>query len=270
MQTKLSELAPLMIGSTIIILLLTSLIVTYLFINQKRKLRYVHQLTTLKNTYDRELLQTKLEIQDETLKTVSRELHDNVGTIVSIALVHVKTIIPGIEEKQQQKMNEISGLLNEAIDTLRDISKSINSDNIARYGWLHCFNQEVERIRKTKMFTITTEVAGVEFLLESSSQLILFRLLQEALTNIIKHAEAREVNVKIMFSGEQLRILLADNGKGFDSNRSPEGSGLRNMQARAAMMPASLAIYSIPGTGTTIEFDYRKNDTKKESKYTAS
>jgi two-component system NarL family sensor kinase len=264
MQTKLSEVALLMVGSTMIILLLTSLIITYMFINQKRKLRHVHELNDLKNSYDREILQTRLEIQDQTLKTISRELHDNVGTIVSIALVHVKSMIPVENEREQQKVAEVSGLLNEAIDTLRDISKSINSDNITRDGWLHGFLLELDRVRKIKLFEISSSVEGTGFDLEPSKQLILFRLLQEAMNNIVKHAEAKRVDVKVSFSGNRLSIVIRDNGKGFDHTGSlTDGSGIRNMQARAAMLPALLNIHSIQGNGTTVEFIYEKDPFQK-------
>lgn len=264
MQTKLSEIALLVMGSTMIILLLTSLIIAYLFINQKRKLRHAHEMNDLKNTYDKEILQTRLEIQNQTFQTISRELHDNVGTIVSIALVHVKSMTPGINEQEQQKVTEVTGLLNEAIDTLRDISKSINSDNITRDGWLHSFLTELDRVRKIRLFEITSSVKGEPFELEASNQLILFRLLQEAMNNIVKHAEASEVDVDVLYAGGKLNIVIKDNGKGFDNkNTAMHGSGLRNMQARAAMLPATLNIDSITGEGTTIKFVYSKDSFEK-------
>jgi signal transduction histidine kinase len=220
----------------------------------------------LKNTYDKEILQTRIEIQNQTFQTISRELHDNVGTIVSIALVHVKSMVPGINEQEQQKVTEVTGLLNEAIDTLRDISKSINSDNITRDGWLHSFLVELDRVRKIRLFEITSSVKGEAFELEASNQLILFRLLQEAMNNIVKHAEAKNVDVQVVYSGDKLTIMISDDGRGFDKkDTATNGSGLHNMQARAAMLPASLSIDSAPGKGTAVDFVYSKDLLEKKA-----
>lgn len=258
MPGKLSEVTLILIGSTLIIIMLISLVVTALFINQKRKFRHSNQLSILKNDFDKELLKTQLEIQAQTLETISRELHDNIGTIISIALAHIKTFTGINNQQEHQKVREISILLNEAMDTLRDISKSINPANIKNLGWLKSFYAELERIQKTKLFVIDSRIEGEPFTIEESKQIILFRILQEALNNIVKHSEASIIKTRILFSDNEFRISLSDNGKGFTNKLFSEGSGVRNMKARAAMIPAILEIESVPDTGTSITLSYTK------------
>ncbi len=248
-----------LVASTLIILILISLIVTSLFIQQKRKFRHNNEMTSLKNAYDQEILKTQLEIQLQTFETISRELHDNIGTLISIALVHVKTLALK-DYQQEQKVMEVDALLNEAMDTLRDISKSMNPENIKRLGWLKSFDAELEKIRKTKLFTVESIVEGEPFKIEETKQIILFRILQETLNNIVKHSEASTIKTHIQFYRNELKIMVSDNGKGFADNISLEGSGVNNMKARAAMLPATLNIQSQSGKGTIINIAYLKGD----------
>lgn len=246
MPDKLSEIVLILVGSTMIILTLTSLVITTLVISRKRKFRHEMEIADLKNEYERELLRTQLEIQSQTFETISRELHDNVGTLLSIALVHVNAATPN---------SEVETLINEAMDILRDISRSLNPDSINRMGWQKSLLNELQRIDRSNRFNIKTSVAGEPVELEPSRQIILFRILQEAINNIVKHAAATEVSVDIGYDRGQTTIRVSDNGKGISTplNGKPaQGSGLQNMRARAAMLPAELIIDSEPGKGTTI------------------
>lgn len=256
MQDKLSEVTLILVGTTLIIVMLISLVITSLFINQKRKFRHTNEMANLKNAFDKELLKTQLEIQSQTLETISRELHDNVGTIISIALVHIKTLAENHNKQEQQKIVEANSLLNEAMDTLRDISKSINPENIKKSGWLKSFYGELERIKKTKLFAVDSSIDGDPFNIEESKQIILFRILQEALNNIVKHSDASTIRTHISFSEGELKVTLADDGRGFIDHSLAEGSGVKNMKARAAMIPARLEIKSSPDKGTVIYISY--------------
>ena len=99
--------------------------------------------------------------------------------------------------------------------------------------------------------------------MEDSKQIILFRILQEAMNNIVKHAEATKVVVDISYSAGTLSITMKDNGKGMNYYGSllpsSDGSGLRNMKARAAMLPAIFEITSERGKGTSVTIEYKKD-----------
>jgi len=260
MPDKFSEVILILVGSTFIIMVLISLVITALFINQKRKFRHKMELTGLRNEYDRELLQTQLEIQSQTFETISRELHDNVGTLLSIAMVHLRSLPDAGNGRMQGKMFEVEGLMNEAMDMLRDISRSLNPENITRNGWQQSFLNELERIDRSKLFSIETSVTGQYFVIEDTKQIILFRILQEAMNNIVKHAEATKVMVVIAYSGGTLTITIKDNGKGMADGLvlpSSGGSGIRNMKARAAILPANIEITSERGKGTSVIIEYK-------------
>jgi hypothetical protein len=260
MPDKLSEVILIMVGSTMIILALTSLVVTSLVISRKRKFRHNMEMADLKNTYERELLRVQLEIQAETFQTISRELHDNVGTLLSIATVHVRSVTESHNRNETKKMEEVQGLLNEAMDILRDISKSLNPETITTLGWQKSFFNELQRIGRSNVFSIKTSVRGVPFEIEPAKQILLFRILQETINNIVKHAEATEVYVDLVYEENGMNINIADNGKGFSEEGAvPEGSGLKNMRARASMLPANLRINSHSGKGTVMNIYINRN-----------
>jgi two-component system NarL family sensor kinase len=261
MHQEFSEVTLILFGSTFIILMLTGLVVLSLFINQKRKYRFRQEKSEMKSNFDRELLRSHLEIQSQAFESISRELHDNVGTLISIAIVHIKSISVSIPENEQLKLTEADTLLNEAMYTLRDISRSINPENINRLGWQRSFIAELERIRKTNSFNVHYSEEGVAFMIEMQKQIIIFRILQETLNNIVKHSNGYDIYSHICFSEAGVIITIKDNGKGFRqqlTDLSEDGAGLRNMRARAAMLPAVLDIHSGIDEGTIVTLSYKE------------
>jgi len=251
-------------GSTVIILLLTGLIVFSLFISQKRKYRFRQEKLAMQNNFDQELLRSHLEIQSQAFESISRELHDNVGTLISIAIVHIQSLQP-INEKKQHAITEASSLLDEAMNTLRDISRSIHPENISRLGWQNAFVAELDRIRKTNLFTVEYTEKKYPLSIELSKQVIIFRILQESLNNIVKHSGGRHIAVQIVSSETGTMISIADDGKGLGKNLAElvqRGSGLRNMLARAAMIPAVLTVENGKVCGTVITLVYKERITK--------
>jgi two-component system NarL family sensor kinase len=261
MQENVSEVTLIIVGSTVIILLLTGLIVISLFIHQKRKYRFRQEKSTLKNSFDQELLRSHLEIQSQAFESISRELHDNVGTLISIAMVHIKSLSGAATGNEQEKITEADSLLNEAMGTLRDISKSLNPENISRAGWQKSFIAELDRIRKTNLFTVHYSEEGSPFTIELQKQIIIFRILQEALNNIVKHSNGNNIRSHVCFSDNEVLITINDDGKGFQQQLTElagQGSGIKNMRARAAMLPAILEIENGQEAGTTVRLSYKE------------
>ena len=263
MPETVSEVTSILIGSTIIILGLAALIIIALFINQKRKFRHRQTLAEMKNVYEKEILRTQLEIQTQTFKTISRELHDNVGTLISIAMVHLDSLQPNENARQNEKIKESHSLLDEAMESLRDISKSVDPDKLYGMGLVNSIAYELEKYRKTGLFKIAYNVKGNEFSIDPQRLIILFRIVQEALTNITKHAEANSASLDLKFDDSSLEIQIKDNGKGFSKeffsiSDPTQGSGLRNMESRAKLVGAKLEVTSAEHQGTLIKINYQE------------
>jgi len=266
MQEKISEVVLILIGSTLIILILSILIIVAVFISQRRKFRHRKQLIELKANYDKEVLHTQIETYTLTLETISRELHDNVGTLVSMAMVHLKSVPKG---KIPDNTGEATQLLDEVMDTLRDISRSISPENIQRRGLAQAIQNELDRLKRTRMFVTNFRRDGDEFPIDPQTQVILFRIVQESLNNVVKHSKATQVDVALKFDAPLLTISIRDNGQGFDyASRNSDDmshSGLGNMKKRAALIGARLAIESQPQLGTLVRISkqlVRNQETK--------
>lgn len=258
MRSQISEVTLIVVGSTLIILILLTLIIITLFISQKRKHKYTQEKAEMQLAFNEELLRTQLEIQSQTFENISRELHDNVGIIISIAMVHINAIK---SDDDSHAVTEARNLLNEAIETLKNISRSLNTDIISQNGLQQSMHEELEKIKRTKIFNVDYNVKGHPFPIDPKQQIILFRIMQESLNNIVKHSGGDRIKADISFEDPNLEVTIADNGKGFDfsSLNNSRGEGLRNMKARAGIIQAGLDIDSKPGSGTTITLKFNRD-----------
>lgn len=258
MQDLPQEVKDILIASTVIILLLTISIIVFMFINQKRKFRHRQQLENQKKFFDEEILRAQLEIQSQTFETISRELHDNVSNTLSLALLNLNLLTNGQSQESASRIDETKTLLLEAKNSVKDYSWYINPENINNQGLKQSLQQLMKKFGNLKLFNLNFKSSGEEFTLESSRQIIIYRIVQEALSNTVKHADASEVGLNLEFRHPQLKISIQDNGSGFDTlqilstNIKTHGAGLKNMIARASMIKAKLDINSQPGKGTTL------------------
>lgn len=257
MQKDNLDLVFAVIAGTITLLSLGVFIIAFLFLHQRKHHRHISDKQRLKDQFQQTLLESQLEIQEQTLLKVSEEIHDNIGQVLSLAKLNIGTIDIYQPETAQEKINDSRDLVGKAIQDLRNLARSMNTNYITEMGLLRSIEYEVEMIRKSGAFLPLLHVEGQVIKINPQRELILFRILQELINNIIKHAAAKKVDIRIVFTEELLNITVIDNGKGFEatqlnfSGNSPFGLGLRNMKNRAQLIGADFSITSIPGTGTT-------------------
>jgi two-component system, NarL family, sensor kinase len=258
MQKDNLDLVFAIIAGTITFLSLGVFIIVFLFLHQRRRHRHISEKQQLQSQFQQTLLQSQLEIQEQTLQNISQEIHDNIGQVLSLAKMNVGTIDIYQPEKAQVKIHDSYELMTKAIQDLRNLARSMNSSYVMEMGLLRAIEYEVEMINKSGVFIPQLNVEGHPLNANAQKELILFRIFQEVINNIIKHAAAKKVDIRILFTEEFLNITVIDNGKGFDTTQlntldNPSfGLGLRNMQNRARLIGANFSITSTPGTGTTV------------------
>lgn len=220
----------------------------------------------LRNEYEETILQTQLEIQEQTLKTISEEIHDNIGQALSLAKLKLNTLKYDQPDLLVEKINDSRELVSKAIRDLRDLSRSLNTDSIASMGLVRAIELELELFRKSG-FQTTLYMEGEIRKMEPQQELILFRIVQESLNNIIKHADAKTIRVTALYTATELDLQVEDDGKGADPEQldmdgnSYKSLGLRNMSNRAGMIGGTFSINSVPGNGTIIKLSipFNKN-----------
>lgn len=243
-------------GICLVIFLLLFIIVFVILYRQRQDL-LVKRNEQIRSEYNQTLLQSQLEIQEQTLKKISEEIHDNIGQVLSLAKLHLNTIDTPLEQEAETKMISAKKLVSKAIQDLRDISHSFNTENIQALGLSRAMEEELEMIRRTGKYTVSMRQEGTLFRLPPQHELILFRVVQECLQNIIKHAEANCIEIMAQYDQAGLSIFVRDDGKGFlvndqDQLLPTQGLGIRNMNARVSHIGGSVTIESSPGKGTTI------------------
>ena len=251
---------------TIFLLIVAIGIVVLVLVYQKKQLQYLRDKEQLRVKFDKEILESKLEIQEQTFKNISQEIHDNIGQVLSLAKITINSMDCNNKEMLVEKISTSSLLVSQAILDLRDLSRSLNADAIVEMGLLKSIEYELELINKTGRYQTNLIKEGTHQRLSHKHELILFRIFQEALNNVLKHSKASEINMKINYNSTNFIMHISDNGIGFDpsSTLSPEnnvnlGLGITNITNRAGLIGADFRIISEEGKGTTITIDLPLN-----------
>jgi len=233
-------------------------IVSMLFTYQNKHISYINKLEEAKTEFEKTLLKTQLEIQEDTLVHISREIHDNISLSLTLAKLHLNTFDWNDTEKAKNQLSSIVGLISNSLRDLNDISKGLNSENISHQGLLKVIESEVSRIKDTGLFNIDLIVSGEPIYLDNHKELIIYRIVQEGFNNIIKHSRASQIALTLHYNKLQLIIALSDNGVGFDHERISKGgqssAGLKNMRIRSKLIGGHMQVESSPHIGTTLTF----------------
>lgn len=233
------------------VFLFLSVFIVYMALYQNKRKFYFKQ----------ELLRTQLEIQEQTLKNISQEIHDNIGQALSLAKLNLNTMPATNDEALQQKILNSKELVSKAITDLRHLSRSLDTDYVQEMGLQRAIEYELEMIKKTGTIDTSLIVEGSLFRLDKQKELILFRIVQESFNNILKHSGAKILNVNINYAPVLFALSIKDDGKGVDLQPLHEeknnsfGLGIRNMHNRAKLIGADFSMTSSLGKGTEVKIN---------------
>lgn len=228
------------------------IIVIVLFtVFSRRKNRLLQEQEKAKKAFDRELAESQIEIREETLRNISWELHDNIGQLMTLAKIQAQ-----MAQERPELLNEVSETIGTGIDELRSLSKLINPEALKSLSLQEAIGLEIERFNRLKFIAAELKVQGNVRPIESNTQIILFRILQEFFSNTIKHSRASTLKVVLNYSDELLTISAEDNGVGFDKTDNFMGIGLKNMKTRAQLINSTLKINSVKDHGTALHLKY--------------
>lgn len=233
--------------SLFLVILFVSFIIAIILLYQNKQIKHQQQILEIKATFETMLLSSQIEIQEQTFQNISREIHDNIGLSLTLSKLNLTLFCE--EHSNQILTSKISGsieLISSAIEDLRNISRSLNSDSISSNGFLRALEGEVEAINKLGIALVKLSTEGTERFFHSNTELVVFRIVQEALNNAIKHSKAKIIEILTNFDESHVEIRIEDDGKGFNINdiHQNKGSGLRNMSARTKSINGQFNILS--------------------------
>ncbi len=246
------------LGGTLVFGLLVIAIILFLFQIQKKNQRYMLEKQHLKIQYEQALLQTQLEIQEQTLKNVSEEIHDNIGQVLSLVKLNLNTFPGNMDEVVQNKITDTEALLSKAINDLRDLSQSMHGNSIAALGLQPALEQELKHIEKTGRFKTHLQASGTAFSPGVQKEMVLFRIAQEALNNAVKHSCAKNIHIDLAYLPSSIILQVTDDGKGFENtDKKQTGIGLTSMQNRAALIGGIFSLHSTREQGVSVSVEIK-------------
>ncbi|UOR10845.1 PAS domain-containing sensor histidine kinase [Halobacillus amylolyticus] len=189
-----------------------------------------------------------ISVQEEERRRLSRELHDGIGQNL---YSHLITISRLNAETEHPLLEQMSGEATDLIQEVRNISWQLHPSVLDDLGLIPAIRSFINRYSEHYEIDVVFECM-LDHRLENNIEVAIYRIIQEALTNIRKYANVKEASVSIREFGNMIRVMIDDNGQGFNSNSISRGVGLVSMEERARSVQGHIDVSSTPEKGTTI------------------
>ncbi len=234
--------------ATLVLLLFTGIAVLLLITIHTRRTKHRAHLAELRLTHDREVMDAEREAQRQTLQEVGRELHDNLGQLLTVVQMGLYAELE--DDGKKQRIHEAVNTLELSIEEVRRMGRSLNSDMWEQRSITEAITAEAERIERMGLAKVHLLVKGEPPDLSPDAKTILFRVFQEVVNNALKHAGADRIDVSLT-DGATPTLTITDNGRGFDPEKAKTGSGTVNIRRRCEMIGFVAELHTAPGQGTT-------------------
>lgn len=250
-------IVPILIAGSILIPMFMFYFTVFIIISKNRQRKNEAEKKELEFQYEKQLLQTTLEVQEKGLNQLSQEIHDNIGQRLTGVLANLITINSSSELPRQHLIGDAREQVSMALKDLRNVSHVLNSKYVNKIGLEESVSKEIEYLNSYNDINFDLQIDEDHNKnnreLSPEKELMIFRIAQEALSNIIKHADATEVALILQYEENIFTLKIKDNGRGLPEDKKPDsGIGLITMKQRAEVMRGILEISSNKDTGTTI------------------
>ena len=248
----------------LLVALVILLLIAYLILNNSRKRRKLaekerelekERVANLLKDQELASIDAMIAGQEKERSRIAGELHDDLGALMTNVRMHFESLK---SSQAPELFDKTDALLHEAYQKVRSIAHAKNSGVIANQGLLKAVKDLAKKVSQLNALEIQVVHHGMTNRLENSLELSIFRIIQELITNIIKHAQATTATIHVINHGDSLNIMVEDDGLGFDpkhiSLRS-QGMGISSIDKRVNHLDGSLTIESAPGEGATIIID---------------
>lgn len=197
-----------------------------------------------------------LEGQEKERDRVAKELHDRLGSMLG----GIKAQLGALEERVEQVNHDaqflkVNRLLDETVGELRQISHDMAASTLNRFGLVKALNDLRETVHINGRLDVELSLFGLDQHMDRGLEITIYRIVQELVSNVLKHANARELSIAVTRGPGRISVIVSDDGRGFDPTAAVDGIGLSNVRARAAAMGAQVTVNSAPSKGTTVSIE---------------
>jgi signal transduction histidine kinase len=223
-----------------------------MMIYKNRKIEQAKRAELMNEKFAREVLNTRLEIQQQTMQHIGREIHDNVGQKLVLASLYMQQLDAGNQiATSEKKIKSITNIIDESLSDLRSLSRSLTETVNPHTSLYDLIENECKKVNAAGSCKVEFEANAQQIDLSQAVKNFVLRILQEFLQNSLKHAACTEIKVSMQNEETGLTVSSLDNGQGFTMNgKKYAGIGLQNIRKRAEIIGADLRIDSTPGEGT--------------------
>ena len=228
---------------------------SYLLYSRK-KIKAEARLQSEINKQQEETTKAILSAEENERGRIAAELHDGVGQLLSTALMNMNGLVEKLNyqsEDEKEKAQNTLVLMNESYDEMRSISHQMMPNALIKAGLTSAIKDFVNKIDKDKI-KVSLDIIGLNTRLEQQVEAVLYRVIQETVNNVIKHAQATKLAIQFLKDEDGVSITIEDNGKGFDLNtlNNSNGIGLKNMTSRITFLKGTIDFNSNPTKGTLV------------------
>ncbi len=227
--------------------------------------RKILEQELLQNELDlqKSISQATIDTQEEERREIGKELHDNVNQVLTTTKLYLDLSLSSPELKDELIKKSSKNVIY-VINEIRQLSRSLMDPSIGDLGLIDSINDLVENINITRKLHVSLSAdPELEKYVDESQKLMIFRILQEAMNNTIKYAQATSVRLSIKHKKGQVELVILDDGIGFNPQTVKKGAGLKNIQNRVYLTGGKLSIESSAGKGCKISIHFPINKKQK-------
>jgi two-component system NarL family sensor kinase len=201
-----------------------------------------------------------LEAEEKERRRIAQDLHDGVGQLLSAAKLNLSNLDSKIAtqtEEQKLAMQNALSLVDDSVKEVRAVSHNMMPNTLIKLGLASAVREFITKLGNAPTLKVDLEIVGLDTRLDNQIETVLYRVIQEIVNNIIKHAKASQISMQLIRHDTELNIMIEDNGVGFDTNQLDnfEGIGLKGIQTRIEFLNGSVHFDSSIGRGTTVIID---------------
>lgn len=200
-------------------------------------------------------LNALVKAQDDERKRIASDLHDSLGSLLSSIKLRFNGMQPDAFKESPQKATQFNtalGLIDDAVDELRRIAHNMLPTALTKFGLKAALNTFVENVQLSEHLDIDLQVLGLEKRLSEETEVSVYRICQELVQNVLKHAQANFMRLQIIDHGDMINLIVEDNGVGIDRDKVVHGFGFHTIESKVKFLKGTFNIESTPGSGTMI------------------
>jgi two-component system NarL family sensor kinase len=200
-----------------------------------------------------------IEAEEQERMRIAKELHDGIGQTLSAVKMNMSTLENSVHfsnPEQKMMMQNAIEMVDDSVREVRSVSHNMMPNALIRAGLAKAVREFINKLNTNQM-KIDLDIVGLEERLDQTVETVLYRVIQENVSNIIKHSNANHVNIQLIRHDHELVTMIEDNGVGFDTSNihSFDGIGLKNIQSRIEYLKGNVSFDSTPGKGTVVTIE---------------